>query len=369
MSPWNLGGIDRSAVSPEGAVSHGGIGSTGSFLYRSVEWIFLLRGTMFRLPLERFELFRSSDLDFTREAVGRIFTPHRLDLIGKNANLNARMHSRRLRDVSVSYIAYGGEVRVEPGELETFYVVQVPLSGSSRVRCGTQQVYSTPDVATVVSPTEPLSQRLSADCAWLICRIERAALEAHLRDMLGEPLPEPLRFDLGMNVTDGYGQSWRSALTILVNELDRPGSLINALPAACKYEEGLMTALLVAQRHNYTDFFERRQPAAPSRAVGLAQELMESHPEWEHTISGLAREAGVSVRALQKGFRDQLETTPSTYLREVRLRRAHAELLAARPDRATVGSIAARWGFMHAGRFAALYRRHFGEPPLDTLRR
>lgn len=324
---------------------------------------------MSRLPLERFELFRSSDLDFAREAVGRIFTPHRLDLIGKNATLNARMHSRRLRDVSVNYIAYGGEVRVEPGELESFFVVQVPLSGRSRVRCGTQQVSSTPDVATVISPTEPLSQRLSADCAWLICRIERAALEAHLRDMLGEPLLEPLRFDLGMDVTGGYGRSWRTALTTLVDELDRPGSLINAMAAARQYEEGLMTALLMAQHHNHSDFFERKRPEAPSRAVRLAQELMESHPEWEHTTASLAREAAVSVRALQKGFRDHLDTTPSGYLRKVRLRRVHAELLASHPDRATVGSIAARWGFMHPGRFAALYGRHFGEAPSDTLRR
>lgn len=335
----------------------------------SVELIFFLWGTMVRLPLEHSELFRSSDLDFTREAVGRIFTPHRLDLIGKNATLNARMHSRRLRDVSISYIAYGGEVRVEPGELETFYVVQVPLSGTSRVHCGTQQVDSTPDVATVVSPTEPLSQRLSADCAWLICRIERVALEAHLRDMLGAPLPEPLRFDLGMDVTTGYGQSWRSALRILVDGLDRPGSLINALPDARQFEEGLMTALLLAQQHNYSDFSERTQPAAPSRAVGLAQELMESHSESEHTISSVARGVGVSVRALQKGFRAHLETTPSAYLREVRLRRVHAELLAAHPDRATVASIAARWGFIHAGRFAASYRGRFGEAPSDTLRR
>lgn len=184
------------------------------------------------------------------------------------------MHSRRLREVSVNYIAYGGEVRVEPGELETFNVVQVPLSGKSIVRCGRQQVHSTPDVATVVSPTEPLFQRLTADCAWLICRIERAALEARPRDTLGEPLHQPLRFDLGMDVTSGFDLSWRIALMTLVDDLDRPGSLINSKLAAQQYEEGLMHALLMAQRNNYSDVFEGRHHGAPSRALGLAWDLM-----------------------------------------------------------------------------------------------
>lgn len=323
---------------------------------------------MSRLPLERFELFHSPELDYTREAVGRAFTPHRLDLIGKNATLDARMHSRRLRDVSVNYISYGGEVRVEPGELETFYVVQVPLSGKSVVRCGSQRVHATPELASVVSPTEPLSQRLSADCAWLICRIERAALEVRLRDLLGESLQQPLRFELGMDVTSGFGMSWRIALMTLVDELDRPDSLINYPLAAHQYEEGLMTALLVAQRNNYSDMIGRGHHTAPSRALGLAQELMESHPEWEHTTASLALEVGVSVRTLQKGFRDHWETTPSAYLKDVRLRRVHDELRSAHSDNATVGSIAGRWGFTHAGRFAALYRERFGETPSQTLR-
>lgn len=324
---------------------------------------------MSRLPLERFELFRSSELDFVREQVGQVFRPHRLDLIGKNATLHARMHSHRLRDISVNYISYGAEVRVEPGELETFYVVQVPLSGKSLVRLGRRQAYSSPELATVVSPTEPLSQRLAADCEWLICRIERAALESRLSNTLGASLHQPLRFELGMEATRGFGLSWRTGFTALVGELDRPDSLISSPLAAQQFEEGLMAGLLLAQPNNYSEMLDGKEHAASSREVRIARDLMDSHPEWPHTTSSLARAAGISVRALQMSFRHHLATTPRAYLREVRLRRIHDELRSAEYGTTSVGAVCSRWGFAHVGRFAGVYRQRFGELPSQTLRR
>jgi transcriptional regulator GlxA family with amidase domain len=69
------------------------------------------------------------------------------------------------------------------------------------------------------------------------------------------------------------------------------------------------------------------------------------------------------------GFRRFAETTPMSYLREVRLRQVHAELLAADPNAVSVTDIATRWQFMHAGRFAIQYRERFGEKPSATLHR
>jgi transcriptional regulator GlxA family with amidase domain len=68
-------------------------------------------------------------------------------------------------------------------------------------------------------------------------------------------------------------------------------------------------------------------------------------------------------------FRRHLNTTPTAYLRQVRLARAHAGLLAATPgDGQTVTAIAERWGFPSASRFTARYREAYGVPPSRTLR-
>jgi transcriptional regulator GlxA family with amidase domain len=57
-----------------------------------------------------------------------------------------------------------------------------------------------------------------------------------------------------------------------------------------------------------------------------------------------------------------------TYLREVRLTRAHDELQRAEPGEVSVAEVAARWGFTHLGRFGVTYRSKFGVAPSRTLR-
>lgn len=322
-------------------------------------------------PLQRFELFHTEDLDDARDLVGKVFVPHRLDLVGGSKRLRARMHTKRIERIAVNYVSYGGEVLIEPGELGSFFVVQVPLAGRSMVSYGGQELLSTPDTATVISPTIPLTQRWSADCGQLILRVERPALEAHLRDLIDAPLPEPLRFELGMDISAGLGRSWASYFSLLVEELDRTdGSMVTNRLAATEFEDWLLTALVRAQPHNYSHLLDQAEHSSiPNRAVTLVRELIENHPEWEHTVRSLAAAAQVSVRALQMGFRQHLGTTPREYLLSVRMQRAREELVAAQRDTTTVARVVARWGLGHPGRFASLYRERFGELPSETLAR
>ena len=83
----------------------------------------------------------------------------------------------------------------------------------------------------------------------------------------------------------------------------------------------------------------------------------------------IAGAASVTPRAVQIAFRRHLDTTPMAYLRRVRLDRAQEQLLAAEPgQRATVTTVAARWGFASPSRFTAHYRAVYGELPSHTLR-
>jgi transcriptional regulator GlxA family with amidase domain len=86
-------------------------------------------------------------------------------------------------------------------------------------------------------------------------------------------------------------------------------------------------------------------------------------------ITDIAAASGVGPRALQLAFRRYAGTTPWSYVRSVRLHRAHRDLQAADPGRDTVLAIALRWGFSNRSRFAAEYRAAYGETPAVTLRR
>lgn len=78
--------------------------------------------------------------------------------------------------------------------------------------------------------------------------------------------------------------------------------------------------------------------------------------------------AGVNARTLQDSFRKKRGCTPMQFLREVRMQEVRAGLLKPGVD-TNVSGEAARWGFLHFGRFSREYRSRFGELPSETLRR
>jgi AraC-like DNA-binding protein len=85
-------------------------------------------------------------------------------------------------------------------------------------------------------------------------------------------------------------------------------------------------------------------------------------------VLDIAAAVHLSPRAVQYLFRRHLGLAPSQYVRNVRLDRAHHDLLTSDRSTTTVSDVAARWGFGHTGRFAVLYRQTYGQSPHVTLR-
>lgn len=101
------------------------------------------------------------------------------------------------------------------------------------------------------------------------------------------------------------------------------------------------------------------------RARDLALEALPETLE----VEALAQNLRVSVRLLEDAFHDIVGLGPATWLRLLRLNRAHRDLRRMSPDSATVAEIAMQWGFWHLGRFSGYYRQLFGCSPSETLRR
>ncbi|WP_395309124.1 helix-turn-helix transcriptional regulator [Mycobacterium sp. AMU20-3851] len=100
-----------------------------------------------------------------------------------------------------------------------------------------------------------------------------------------------------------------------------------------------------------------------------AIEFIQDNAAHDIGVSDVAAALYLSPRTVQYMFRRHLDTTPTAYLRDIRLARAREELIASDRSVTTVAATAARWGFAHTGRFAVIYRRAFGESPHETLRR
>ena len=83
-------------------------------------------------------------------------------------------------------------------------------------------------------------------------------------------------------------------------------------------------------------------------------------------ITELCLAVGARERTLHLSCVEAFGRPPATLLVELRLNATHRTL--SRPAKDTsVTAVAVRYGFTHFGRFAAIYRRQFGEPPSVTL--
>lgn len=335
------------------------------------------------LPLERYSVFQSTDVDEAREFVARIFCPHRLAPVGPG-RLDARHHNAVLhQDASINYVQYGAEVRIEPGCLKDFFLLQMPLRGGATVRCGAQQVESDALTASLPSPTEPLSMRWAQDTPQVIVKLDRRAMQQRLEALLQSPLQRALVFQLGVDLRSGPP----AALAALVNYLrcaleSAPGFSSQGM-LADQAENHLITSLLMSLPHNHSAALSggaagmgASVPTVVPRVVRRAQEVMRAHAELPITLADVCTQTGTSARALQQAFAQHVGCGPMAWLRDLRLDLTRAALRAASSESAVrdgtgaprVAEVAARFGFFHLGHFAAHYRRRFGELPSRTGR-
>lgn len=86
-------------------------------------------------------------------------------------------------------------------------------------------------------------------------------------------------------------------------------------------------------------------------------------------ISELCSHLNVSRRTLHRAFQHTLGMGPSAYLRLTRLSAVHKALMATKPAYVSVTQAALDYGFTDLGRFAASYKKMFGEVPSQTRRK
>jgi transcriptional regulator GlxA family with amidase domain len=158
-------------------------------------------------------------------------------------------------------------------------------------------------------------------------------------------------------------------LGLFAEQFFHPHSLIHQPLVGMPFVDSLVRGFLLAAEHSLRSALtEDLRPVAP-RAIRTAIDVIEAEAQLPLTLSSIAARSQVSVRSLQQGFKHHLGMSPMSYLREVRLRRAHQTLIESDPSIVTVASVAYDWGFTNLGRFAAAHADRYREPPAKTLRR
>jgi len=200
----------------------------------------------------------------------------------------------------------------------------------------------------------------------LAVKIDQFVVDRALETLVDCPLDSPIAFDAALPLQAGAAQDWVRLVLMVQRQLECPDSLLRHPLVWDPLVECMIHGLLLVADHPYRHALALRAAPGQPGAVRDAMDIIEAGPHLPLTTSTLAKQCHVSVRALQAGFQRHLGMSPMTYLRVVRLRRAHRDLRSADPAHSSVATIAHRWGFTHLGRFAAAQKTMYGETPLQA---
>ena len=313
--------------------------------------------------------YRTPHLDEARLVLADYFYANRIDLLAPAEHFSASFDLLRMGDISVGDVRFTSDLRMRFGELGAYHV-DLPLSGVlAWHQGGADPSLATTSCAAVFQPIGNTTlDRWNNDCRLLAVKIERAALQGHLEQLLGATISTPPHLASTMDVTEGPGRTWAQMAIMIAGDMANPRGLFTSPLLAGRMQEALLTGFLLAVNHRHHDALMNPAPCSASQ-IKPAVDVIEAHPERPFTVAALAEVAAVSVRTLQHGFQRDLDMSPMSYLRQVRLARAHRDLSAFGPDQVTVTQIAHKWGFGHVSRFAAAYRARYGVGPSTTLRK
>ncbi|ACZ29351.1 transcriptional regulator, AraC family [Xylanimonas cellulosilytica DSM 15894] len=314
-------------------------------------------------PLASHGVLRTTDVDDARSSVAASLAPHRLTPL-RDAGAFEALHNVAVLDrLSLHYIDYGTEVEVTTERLG-FHLVQIPLGGLSTIQAGTSTLAATPRSAAVTASGEVLRMRYSAGNPRLMLCIAPDLLRERLEVAAEVGVVVTIRGGATVDITAGAGRSWRGLVDVVLADLEHEGGLGRSPLAATTLQLAVVDGLIASLAEPWTDPGDH---STPERVIRRAARLIEEHCAEPLGTPDIAEAVGISVRALQAGFKAHLSTTPMAYMRHARLRRVRGSLTDGSAH--SVAEAASRWGVTHLGRFSADYRAAFGEFPSETFRR
>ena len=313
----------------------------------------------------------TDSVDDAADAIGRIFCPHKLKPVDRSSPDFFALHNcAAFAGFSVNYVAYGGSVSIDPGCLERFFLLQVPVHGSARIQTASSDIASGPGgSASLLSPTIPTQMTWQNDCAQIILLVDRRLVEQRAAALSGRPVGA-VEFEPIVDLSTSFGQALPSQILDLVDLAERIGPQHRLSPiATADLRETLLGGFLHGPRHSHSDAIERFGGRAESlpRSLQRARDFLHANATEPLDLAQLAGITGSGIRTLQLGFRRHFGTSISEMLLGIRLAHLHARLTDASPDERII-DIAFELGFTHLSRMASAYRAKFGETPSATLR-
>jgi transcriptional regulator GlxA family with amidase domain len=192
----------------------------------------------------------------------------------------------------------------------------------------------------------------------MMLQIDRQALEERFATLARRPKAEHPVFNPLISLNSAHGRYISRAFACLAEALADP------LVAAQEDLEAVVPALIdellqnIAYRQG-TSIVPERLHATP-RQVKAAIDLFKTRFAERLMMPAVAREIGISERALYEGFQRYYQRSPHDILTRIRMETARHLM---QRDGLSAAEAAHRVGIRHLGRFSSTYRDVFGILP------
>ncbi|MBB4229582.1 AraC family transcriptional regulator [Rhizobium mongolense] len=319
------------------------------------------------LHASRFCIF-DADVDELREHYANTLKPVRVSPIDRRSTISVEDTHFSVGEFDIwSGLCQSG-MEVNFSEPLDAYALYVPITGAMEMGGGGHQLTSAPGTLLAADLSKANLLRLHSERSHIGIAFSRQSVTRQLSELLGSPVIHDIELFAEYDARSGAGAKLAAMAQLLWDSLiSEPAGTISARSTEFFFRT-IMVALLENVPHRYSALLERPVSPAMPRQMKRAIDYMMANIATAVSVDEIARDAGVSARALQAAFKQFKNTTPLNYLRQLRLEGARKDLLLGRQDGVSISDIARQWGFTHVGRFSILYRETFGEMPTETRR-
>ena len=307
-----------------------------------------------------------TDLGQAEHILSRIHARMRIDARGQRGGM--RLTRTPLSpSARLDHVSFSMSIEVQGTPLDVVHIDHLRSGRASYGTNGSTRSYGPGDVFLAVQPEHFYT--VSSENADVRVAVLEPALLSRIADTQPGSAQSPVRLTGYDPISASAAQAWKDTCafirrTILAGPETAGFPLVAAgaarllaATALATFPGNAVTEPPAGDRHD-------AHPGTLRRAIAYI-DANAANPDI--TAADIAAACHVTIRAIQLAFRRHLGTTPTEYLRRVRLSRAHHDLTSADPVRETVTAVAYRWGFPSASVFATRYRRAYGVTPRQTL--
>lgn len=318
-------------------------------------------------PVACFSSLQLSDIDEIYEQFNRIIRKHDVLTYEVTGSLS-ELHYAPLSKMAISGARLGTKLLVDAHAVEDTCLIFCASDNPFHMTIDGRSVLVDENKTGVVMPGMPFQLTVPPDSSSIMLDLDLSYVESLIAHELNDELEAPLQF-LHDDLYPADEKGFIDLLHLLYKQVELGIPEIGHRGHMIRFEELVASSFIYGKRHNYSNALDLIDSQVAPRYVERAVTYIHEHAGEALTLKTLAEIATISQRSLVRGFQKYKDCSPMAYLKKVRLEKAHQELKHACPENTSVTSIAGKWGFHNAGRFAHAYRNTFHESPSDTLRK